>query len=182
MNLAPQQGFGDPDFLISVYVEKRPPMAEYQALDSIRPLQTGEIEAINSACGNGWRKLFNVYAKLLHALPQEYKLPGAARQTWQAYRDGTLLQPKSKVALIFGGPESPLADNRIYILAGRTHAKAWLKQRTDIQMQWLDDEFALATNANLFVCPYFDYRQLSNIKITRLINLIHNSPTRENAL
>jgi hypothetical protein len=38
---------------------------------------------------------------------------------------------------------------------------------------WLDDEFAIDKEHNLIVCPYFDYRQLSNNKIIRSIAIIN---------
>jgi hypothetical protein len=37
---------------------------------------------------------------------------------------------------------------------------------------WLDEEFAIDKVSNLVICPYLDYRQLSNIKITRLVELL----------
>lgn len=61
-------GLGDPQASFRVYVAKRPPMQEYADLTAVQPLCRGEIDSINQSCGNGWRKLFNVYSKLLFAL------------------------------------------------------------------------------------------------------------------
>jgi hypothetical protein len=36
----------------------------------------------------------------------------------------------------------------------------------------LDNDFAINRSLKIIVCPYFDYRQLSNIKIERLAELI----------
>ena len=63
-------GLGDTSARLRVYVGNRPPMQEYAHLTEIQPLCRGEIALINQACGNGWRNVFNVYAKLLFALPQ----------------------------------------------------------------------------------------------------------------
>jgi hypothetical protein len=61
-------GFGDKDFTIAVYIANKPNMVEYQNLVEVLPLVSGEIDLINQACGNGWRKVFNVFAKFLFAL------------------------------------------------------------------------------------------------------------------
>jgi hypothetical protein len=39
-------------------------------------------------------------------------------------------------------------------------------------LEWLDKDFAVNRAQNIIVCPYFDYRQLSNIKIQSLAELI----------
>lgn len=39
-------------------------------------------------------------------------------------------------------------------------------------LRWLDNEFAIDDGLSLLVYLYFDYRQLSNIKIMRLVGLI----------
>ena len=41
-----------------------------------------------------------------------------------------------------------------------------------IKLQWLDNDFAIDVKNNLIVCPYFDYRQLTNEKIQRLAGLL----------
>ncbi len=165
-------GFGDADAGVRVYIANRPPMAEYQHLHGIQPLISDEIDAINRACGNGWRKVFNVYAKLLFAL--EPQLFGFAQQAadWQQYRDQQLLQAGSSTALLFSPPQLNTADNTIHIIAGRTHAKALLEQGVSAQLQWLNHEFAIDEYQRLLVCPYFDYRQLNNEKIAYLAALM----------
>ena len=39
-------------------------------------------------------------------------------------------------------------------------------------LTWLDNDFAINPDIGLIVCPYFDYRQLSNIKIESLAELM----------
>lgn len=169
-------GFGEPQAQICVYVAKRPPMQEYAALTHIQPLSSGEITAINLACGNGWRKVFNVYAKLLFTLDKQQFTFQQRAASWQQFRDQQLLQTGSNTALLFSLPQ--LAANRyaIHIIAGRTHAKTLLDAGLAVQLHWLNNEFALDVKQRLLVCPYFDYRQLNNEKIQRLATLISELP------
>ena len=97
-------GFGDADAQLNVYIANRPPMAEYADLAAVEPLQSGEIELINRACGNGWRKVFNVYAKLLFVLDAKQFLFKVQAKSWQLFRDQYLLQAQSNTALWFSAP------------------------------------------------------------------------------
>jgi hypothetical protein len=168
-------GLGDAQFSVAVYVAKAPPMGYFETLDCLEPVVNEQINTINQHCGNGWRKVFNVYAKVLFALPSEHYSFAKQAASWQAYRDEFLLQKNSKTALILSAPN--LTDtsnkNQLHIIAGRIHAKNLLQRgMLQVQFNWLDDEFAIDTTNNIIVCPYFDYRQLSNIKIVRLSNLV----------
>lgn len=174
-------GLGDIQFSVAVYVEKAPPMPFFETLECLEPVQNEQIDTINQHCGNGWRKVFNVYAKVLFALPSEHYSFAKRASTWQQYRDEYLLQKNSKTALLFSAPKitstcadkAPSNKNQLHIIAGRTHAKNLLQQgKLHAQLDWLDDEFAIDTSNNIIVCPYFDYRQLSNIKIARLSELV----------
>ena len=165
-------GLGDPQASFRVYVAKRPPMQEYADLTAVQPLCRGEIDSINQACGNGWRKLFNVYAKLVQALPEALQPLKQASTSWQNYRDQHLLQAGSSTALLFSAPQLEPPSSTLHIIAGRTHAKALLAGGLGAQLDWLDHEFAIDNKQRLLVCPYFDYRQLSNEKIERLCGLI----------
>jgi len=176
-------GFGDSDFSFAVYIANKPNMLEYQNLSGVTPLVSGEIDVINQACGNGWRKVFNVYAKLLYALDSKLFDYSLSASTWQNYRDNFLLQQKSKTALLFSAPAlsiSKLADHKevVHIISGKTHAKALIHSgKLKSNLVWLDDEFAIDKQNKLIVCPYFDYRQLSNIKIERLAGLLRTLTT-----
>ncbi len=178
-----QIGLGDPDFSIGVYIANCPPMLTLQGLNSIEPLLPSEIYEIGQACGNGWRKVFNVYAKFLFALDAGSFGFSQQAASWQAYRDGFLLQQGSKTALLFSPPD--LEKNAVHIICGRTHANAMIASGAlDCELVCLDQEFAVGNEfgvshefgikigAKLIVCPFFDYRQLSNIKIERLARLV----------
>lgn len=166
-------GLGDPLAQFKVYIGNRPNFAEHLELSSVLPMQLSEIHAIGQHCGNGWRKVFNVYAKLVFALGSDCLLPISGIQSWQKYRDGTLLQAESNTSLMFSKPElvenQKTKDDIIHIIMGKTYAKSF--DFAD-SLVWLDDEFAVQPQSNLIVCPYFDYRQLSNIKIIRLVDMI----------
>jgi len=162
-------GLGCDDFTFAVYIANTPAMPEYQQLTQVSALTSGEITAIGQACGNGWRKVFNVYAKLLYALPKDHFAYSALAPTWQEYRDNYLLQVNSQTALLFGPPCLAGNSQTLHIICGRTYAKQLIAHgELTTQLTWLDEEFAIDKQNKLVVCPYFDYRQLSNVKISRL--------------
>ncbi|KPH65522.1 MULTISPECIES: DUF6942 family protein [Pseudoalteromonas] len=165
-------GFGDQPFNVAVYIANIPNMPQYSEISSLQAMIDGQIDTINQACGNGWRKVFNVYAKVLFALPSEYYHFAKLAPTWQHYRDTQLLQKNSHTALLFS-PPILTSNNTLHIIAGRTYAKTLINQgQLTAQLDWLDDEFAIDKTNKVIVCPYFDYRQLSNIKIARLSELV----------
>ncbi len=166
-------GLGCSNFTIGVYIGNKPNMHEYQQLEFITPVIPDEINTINKACGNGWRKVFNVYAKMLYTLDKKHFGFSEFAPTWQKYRDNFLLQPNSKVALLFSAPQPTINKNSLHIICGKTYAKHLLATgQLEANFIWLDDEFAIDKTQNLIVCPYFDYRQLSNIKIDKLACLL----------
>ncbi|MGI2258791.1 DUF6942 family protein [Shewanella sp. GXUN23E] len=166
-------GLGDETARISVYIENRPAFMNLSGLDHCQPVLEGEIHAIGQACGNGWRKVFNVYAKLLFALPTDSFRFRQQASTWQEYRDHCLLHAGSDTALLFTPPQLYADERRWHIIMGRTYAKRLVSlKQLNIPLTWLDKEFAINQEYKLLVCPYFDYRQLSNIKIERLAKLM----------
>jgi hypothetical protein len=171
-------GFGDNDFSFAVYIANKPNMLEYQSLCEVTPLVQDEINVINQACGNGWRKVFNVYAKLLYALDKKHFDYSDKAPTWQDYRDRYLLQAQSKTVLLFSEPKLTPNKGVVHIICGKGHAKALINSgKLVANLVWLDDEFAIDKENKLIVCPYFDYRQLSNIKIEHLARLLQNLKT-----
>jgi hypothetical protein len=170
-------GLGDQNASFRVYVENRPKMPQYQQLFDCEAMQKGDIDLIYQHCGNGWRKLFNVYAKLLCVLdPTRFPFPTQA-SSWQQYRDQFLLQKASDTALLFDIPQLKPADTTIHLIAGRTHAKQLIERGLACQLHWLNEEFAIDPNNKVLVTPYFDYRQLSNEKIEFSVQLIKSIVT-----
>lgn len=177
--------FGNPNAHVHVYVEKAPPIESMWGnadnLPPYTPLQEGQIKMLSELGGNGWRKVFNVYAKLMFALPENSVFYPHGYATWQEYRDRLLLQAESTTALHFGhadplhlaqtqqsDPEKPV----MHIIAGRTHAHNLGLSGTCI---WMNNEFARHPALPVLICPYFDYRQLSNEKINTLVKLMASS-------
>lgn len=156
-------GLGDSQPHLSVYIANRPPLDEYQNLQTVRPLREGDVAAIAQQTGNHWRKIFNVYAKLGFALHDE------GYSSWQAYRDGFLLQAGSKQALLFSTPD--LGKPGLHLIMGKTYAR---NCSLNAKLTALDSSFQINHDSRLLVVPYFDYRQLSNEKIVRLVVLIRD--------
>lgn len=166
-------GLGCPDFNLAVYIGNIPSMPEYLDLSAITPLVDAEIDSIGQACGNGWRKVFNVYAKLLYSLDKNDFSFSQLAPSWQQYRDSFLLQSKSNTALLFSPPQLDPDAYKYHIICGKTYARQLIETgKLTANLNWLDDEFAIDQNNRLIVCPYFDYRQLSNLKIERLARMI----------
>lgn len=168
-----QAGLGDATAQFCVYVANSPPMPEYQQLSSVQALLPGDIDLIYRHCGNGWRKIFNVYAKLLFALDKSLFPYAATAQSWQQFRDTALLQQHSNTALLFSPPQLlPDTPQQIHLIAGRTHAKQLLGAGLGAELHWLNDEFAIDLKQRVLVTPFFDYRQLNNAKIIESARLL----------
>lgn len=147
-------GFGCPSFTFAVYIANKPNMSQYQNISSIYPLINGEINVINQTCGNGWRKVFNVYAKVLFALDTNKFTLQQNSLNWQEYRDKYLLQKNSQTALLFSPPQlNSVMNYKLHIICGKTHAKALINSnKLNVNLTWLDDEFAIDKKTNwLFV-------------------------------
>jgi hypothetical protein len=170
-------GFGCQQFTIAVYIANKPNMVEYENCVAMHSMVDQEISQIGVACGNGWRKIFNVYSKLLYALDKSSFSFSQCAPTWQSYRDNFLLQQGSGTALLFSPPvfssELSPGDDFIHIISGKTYANALINSNQLItSLVWLDESFAIDVAKRVIVCPYFDYRQLSNQKIEYLATLI----------
>lgn len=160
-------GFGSANSNINFYIANRPLIDDYPMMKVLRGLATGELAHVVKHTSNHWRKAFNVYAKLLfdwYQLQQRNNLPSS----WQEYRDLELFQPHSQEALLFSDPALTENNNCIHVIAGKTYA-AHLRLPPLI---WLDAYFAINKEYRLIVAPYPDYRQLSNERIARLIEIM----------
>ncbi len=161
---------------IRVYIANRPPMEPYEHLESVKVLTQGEVSQIAQHTGNHWRKIFNVYAKFLYGLystQQALVVNLHDTQRWQDYRDAILLQANSRSMLLFSAPKFEKSESDIHIIMGKQYAaQLGFDRETSEELVILDGDFAICKHKKLIICPYFDYRQLSNIKIDRLIALV----------
>jgi len=168
---------------IRVFIANRPPLPIYESLNQLEPMMTGDISLIGQETGNHWRKIFNVYAKLLHGLLISREALPSDISSWQQFRDHHLLQGSSQTALLFSAPalsnvdkppSKPNIKTNINIIMGKNYAAQLGYERVEgSELIVLDRDFAICPRRNVIVCPYFDYRQLSNIKILKLIDLIN---------
>lgn len=166
---------GDANARINVYIEKAPPFEEVMGFaptsDMTYPLHTGDIQKFGAIGGNGWRKVFNVYAKWLFSLNAHMRCIENPETSWQSFRDNSLLRENSSTRLLFGQwafpPNEP--DTGIHVIAGRIHAT---KMGIAAQCIWIDHEFARHPTRPIVICPFFDYRQLSNAKIEVLSRMV----------
>lgn len=161
-------GLGSPDFNIAIYIGNRPELDDYPHLDTLKPMIPGEIAYIAQETGNHWRKVFNVSAKFLFQLyseEQRQNLP----VSWQLLRNSLLFQSHSDTALLFSAPDLS-KQGIIHIVCGKTYAN----QLGLEDLVWLDNYFAIDQQNKLIVCPYLDYRQLSNQRIDKLVSLVRN--------
>lgn len=158
-------GFGNSDAKLVFYIRNRPPLSRYEKQAKVKPLAAGEISHICLETGNHWRKIFNVYAKLL------FEMAPTQFSSWQHLRDSALLQAQSDHCLLFSTPnfsESTLCK-KLHVILGKGYAEQ-LGLCNDCT--WLSNDFAINVNLGVIICPYFDYRQLSNVKIIQLSGLI----------
>ncbi|MGR6873348.1 DUF6942 family protein [Pseudomonas sp. HK3] len=170
---------------INVYIANRPPMPPYDELDDCMPMQTGDIGAIAQHTGNHWRKVFNVYAKLMYEFMQTLdarttKLSETQHfthalknhATWQQYRDDQLLQADSGTTLLFSPPLAT-EDHSLHIIMGKGYAlQLGYEYQAPFLIEHEHEDFACYRDQKVILCPYFDYRQLSNQKITTLVGIM----------
>lgn len=174
-HLGTVKAVGDKNALFRVYMGNHPNYCWNHTENAIKPLNSYEILQIGKACGNGWRKIFNVYAKLIYALDSNCIGCTEHYTSWQEYRDKALLQENSDTLLCFSNHslEDDIKANvravgAIKLVMGRTYAKS-LHLPT---LHWFNSEFAIDPENKIIICPYFDYRQLSNQKIIYLVDTI----------
>jgi hypothetical protein len=191
-------GLGNIDAKLVFYIKNRPPLTTYESLNCVKAIVPSEIAHICQETGNHWRKIFNVYAKLL------FELSSKQFSSWQHLRDDFILQAHSDNCLLFSTPyflatshcetsflaknsiESALPEpnapdsktlssttpkpvKKLHIILGKGYAEQ-LGLCNDCT--WLSHDFAINNGLGIIICPYFDYRQLSNIKIVQLAALI----------
>jgi len=162
-------GIGDEHCKLAIYIGNRPPLDEYLVREQLIPARGDELARIGRETGNHWRKIINIYAKLGYMLdPKNFP-------TWQAYRDDFLLTRESQQALLFNNAIATRAPDGIGIICGKTHAMTLVDES---DLQWIDSDFAINRSLRLIVTPYFDYRQLSNVKLEKLVEII-GSLTKE---
>jgi hypothetical protein len=163
-------GLGQLPSEIIVCIGNQPLVDELKSLSTIEPLVNGDIANIVKQTGNHWRKIFNIFAKLMFELePKNYR-------TWQQYRDDALLQAGNSTCLLFSNPNALIDENKNTVLvSGKQYA-----EQLDIleHCEAVEDGFFIHPTKNVIVTPYFDYRQLSNAKLAYLVRLIEDNQNK----
>lgn len=164
--MKPDTGLGVENYSLAFCINNRPNLDDYASFVGMRALQAGELHYIVSRTSNHWRKLFNVYAKFLFELGRGDAVAPRCL-SWQAYRDNALLQNQGGDGLLFSPPQ--LNKHQIHLVAGKTYGLSlpWASRAS-----CADTDFYLLPAMRTVICPYLDYRQLSNHKITRLVQLV----------
>ncbi|WP_448569331.1 DUF6942 family protein [Thalassotalea ganghwensis] len=157
-------GLGNPHARISVFTQNRPPIAPYKDMEDCRYFTQNEVFYIGQATGNHWRKVFNVYAKLL------FEIDSNGYQTWQELRDQRLLQPECDHSLCFSKPSAIPGNDHVQIIMGKGYAQELSLAE---QCQWLSPYIAINEASRTLISPYFDYRQLTNERIRQLAKLVN---------
>ena len=161
-------GFGATRSQIKFYIANRPQFDAYPQFNELCGLAAGELNHIAKNTSNHWRKVFNVYAKLLFDWYSQAGREGLPK-TWQMFRDTELFQSHSQTALLFGEPHIN-EDDSLHLIAGKTYAA-----RLNLPpLTWIDNYFAVNKARRLVVTPYPDYRQLSDEKIAQLIVIMRS--------
>lgn len=157
------QGLGAKNFRLGILIDKRPAFAGYQNLVGIQSLTKGELEAVVTATGNHWRKIFNISAKIGYGLwPGEY-------QNWQQYRDERLLQADSELAILFSPPQ-PVADDQWLVVTGKQYRMDLFPGTPFIPVP---GGFSQHPALPVVQTPYFDYRQLPNVQLEALLQWLY---------
>jgi hypothetical protein len=142
-------GLGILDAKIIFYIRNCPPLAHYQNLTRVKALVANEIADISRETSNHWRKIFNVYAKLL------FKISPEQFTSWQHLRDSLLLQAESDHCLLFSAPDllSAKPSQKLHIILGKGYAEQLGLCNGCI---WLSHDFAINIDLGVIICPYFD--------------------------
>ncbi|CAA0091856.1 Uncharacterised protein [BD1-7 clade bacterium] len=156
----PPGGFGNHSATVRVYLPNPPPVNPFNYPEKIRPLSVADQHVIVTESGNHWRKIFVILAKLGLKFRDE-------GDDWRAYRASRLLSADGEMAVLFSPPNENFGG--VHIVAGKACAE--LLGVAD-NVVWLDRYFAVDKVARLIVCPYLDYRQLSDARLDRLLELV----------
>jgi len=161
-------GLGDENYRMAVCIGNQPELDDYEDLSGIRAMATGDIQDIVNRTSNHWRKIFNIFAKVM------FELDRKEQPTWQCYRDNKLLHAGSNHCLLFSEPDldRTAQEGRVTIVSGKTYAEELGLME---YVAPLEEGFFVDVANKVIVTPYFDYRQLSNVKIEYLVTVIRSN-------
>lgn len=137
---------------IILYIPNKPDLENFKNRRGLKNLKKSDVNFIISECGNHWRKIFTIFAKICFNF-------NPITKSWKEYRDTILLTNKCIGSISFS--KSVVQNSGDFILLSGKES-------------WKIDS---SNNNNTFKLPYFDYRQFSNEKIKTLITEISSLHT-----
>lgn len=155
-------GLGSPTYRLGVYIGNFPDSPSLADLQSVRPAHEGEVVDIIAQTGNHWRKVFSLCAKI------NFALWPSNEACWQGCRDAELFQSDSKMALLCSSPVIP-QENELQLVLGKQYCQQCFPQQPFLQTV---EGFPMHPTENIIQTPYFDYRQLSNLRLEALVRTI----------
>lgn len=155
---------GEDNAALTVWIANEPtwPTGSFPAQPPT--LQSQELAQILNLNSNHWRKVFNVYAKLLYALQPD------CFPDWQTVRDQALLQRNHQHALAMAAKDiNDVKTDGLVLIPGKQYADSLGLLGPSVELQ---SGVYRHPELNILMTPYFDYRALSNMKISALAGLI----------
>ena len=138
-----------------LYLPNKPDLDEYKSKQKLKNLKIAQVAEIINYTGNHWRKIFSIFSKISCALDDEFK-----DLTWQEYRDQILLTRKKNETISFSNSLQTNSKNAIHIITGKYHY-----EKFDLpfdEFKKVDREGRVLNYKNIYLTPYFDYRQFPN--------------------
>ncbi|MDC2889523.1 DUF6942 family protein [Psychrosphaera algicola] len=160
-------GFGHVSPKWVLHIANRPDLPEFHH-DDFRVLAEGEVASIIQNTSNHWRKVFSIMAKISFALYD------TGCESWQQYRDTKLLTGAGFEALNYLHYAEEGADNYFSIVAGFQYAATQLNLDKLITHQ-STSKLLRIEGRDCIVTPYFDWRQLNNELLDKLIGVMSSS-------
>ena len=154
-------GIGSTKPQLVLYIDKRPSVASVLQLEKLRPAFTGEVPALIEKCGNHWRKIFSILAKL------SFGLDTRGCCSWQHYRDEVLLTEQGAEALLFCNELKEFSSQPFHLIGGERFFKEFDFAGEDFCE--LDAAGKVRFSGRVFQTPYFDCRQFPNALIEEVI-------------
>ena len=166
-----KSGFGSLEPKWVLYIENRPPLPEYEH-DNFRLLGNGEAAEVIAQTSNHWRKVFSIMAKISFALFE------TNCNTWQEYRDTKLLTEHGFEAISYLPFNKGEARAYFSIVCGFTYAGTQLDLDSLIPHQ-THAKLLLVPGQKCLVTPYFDWRQLNNELLEKVIDIMKGQTVLE---
>lgn len=154
-------------YSLILYLPNRPDVVIYRNKKKLKNLESGAIQSIISLTGNHWRKIFSIFAKI------SFGITDCDSNSWQEYRDEELLSKTGQEAINFNHRIEQKSEPMIHIISGKKHLENFDLSFDNFKK--VDDFGRILKFENIYLTPYFDYRQFPNDLVGILIADIESS-------